>query len=131
MEDYKPESGDTFSKFEIDQIDDLKEQIDKAKSGRKKLLQLFALEDMDTGEIRDSIVELKSKEERLKNQLSELEGKVNNQKEMSSSFLMLDEVRMRWLKEDTISEEDKKEILRMLVKEIILSKDGEVSIQLL
>ncbi|GAF24541.1 hypothetical protein JCM19047_4457 [Bacillus sp. JCM 19047] len=131
LEDYKPESGDTFSKFEIDQIDDLKEQIDKAKSGRKKLLQLFALEDMDTEEIRDSIVELKSKEERLKNQLIELEGKVNNQKEVSSSFLMLDEVRKRWLKEDTISEEDKKEILRMLVKEIILSKDGEISIQLL
>lgn len=123
--EYKPTEEATISKFELKQIDSLKEDIEKNRSGRKKLMQLFALEDIDTEEVKDSIVMLSEKEKELKEKLAELEGKQIVTATEYNSEDIYNSARELWLKNNEISWEDKQSILRMLIKEIkIIDKDN-------
>lgn len=130
LKEYKPKDEDSISKFEVDQIEKLKEGIDKARNGRKKLMQLFALDDIDTEEIRESIIELRDKEDKLKKQLDEAETHISKSNETESSFLMLEEARNKWIGQKEISFEEQQNIIRMLVREIRVDKEHEISIHL-
>lgn len=128
VEEYIPSNDDSIANFESEQIEKLEEEIGKARKGRKKLMQLFALDDMDTEEIRESIIELREKEELLKEQLDKIQKDVKKKSEKESSLRMLESAREIWLKNEKIDFGDKQQIIRMLVKEITIDKKENVRI---
>ncbi|MEJ9318581.1 recombinase family protein, partial [Halalkalibacterium halodurans] len=63
--------------FELEQINILEKEIEKAKKGRKKLMQTFAMDDdLEADEMRELLIELKQKEDKLKEDLEKTKEKV-------------------------------------------------------
>lgn len=121
------ESQDNRSNYEELEINRLEEEIKTAQLGRKRLLNLFSEGlDISDDEMRQSLKELKDKEEDLKNLLAEA---LYNKKENESSeyskqlFQYANTYYLEHGGEDKMTFENKQVLIRQVIREIIIYKD--------
>lgn len=126
---YENHKAEKESSFDIERLEVIENEIKKAKNGRKKLMQLFALDDIDTEEVKESIVELKRKEEQLKNELEELQQKLKESKNNETSQVVIQDAVDFYLKNDMSDFETRKNLIRTLVKEVIVEDKENVYIK--
>lgn len=113
--------------FEDEEMERIQNEIEKIQAGRKKLLRLISSDfDISENEIREELKELKEKEEDLRKRLKELEiikEKSNN--EMLSHQVYQQAVNYYLSKgQEELTFEEKQELIRMIVREIIVYKDS-------
>lgn len=115
---------------ELEQIERIKKEIEKAKKGRTKLYSLFAMDDLDPEEIKTQIVSLQEKEDTLTEELSILEEKVKSlNKEVDEDRIK--EMLKEYIKHDEITFELKQHFIRLLFKEITVIDKESLRIELL
>jgi site-specific DNA recombinase len=105
----------------------LEAEIEKARKGRKRLLKLFAEGlDISEEEVRQSIRELKEKEETLLKQLEELKQTVQSLKQSDYSQKLIKEAAEYYLNkgQGELTFEDKQSLIRQVVREVRVYKDG-------
>jgi site-specific DNA recombinase len=113
--------------FEEIEIERLQSEIKKIKGGRKRLLNLFTQGlDLSEEEIKQSLKELKEKEVRLQKDLAELEAKKKNNEQHIYGKKLLEEAAEFYFSygKEELSFEDKKSLLRHVVKEIRVYEDS-------
>ncbi|WEG14195.1 recombinase family protein [Pullulanibacillus sp. KACC 23026] len=112
--------------FEESEIARLEKEIDKAQTGRKRLLKLFAEGlDISESEIRESIKELKEKEESLIKQLEELKHLQDELSQSEFNVNILSKASQYYLEKgkDNMTFVDKRELIRKAIKEIRVYED--------
>jgi site-specific DNA recombinase len=115
------------SKYQLEEIQKVNEELEKIKKGRKRLISLAAIsEDEDLMEIKAQLAELKEKETSLREKYNELESKLKEQKVDHTAEQLKKALDMYMVnKEKEFPFEVKKNIIRTLVKEIYVSKKNE------
>ncbi|WP_027416189.1 recombinase family protein [Aneurinibacillus terranovensis] len=112
--------------YEQIELERLEKEIEKAKEGRKKILSLFA-SGMEIGEeeVRETMRSLKEKEEIATKQLDELKARMKDAKEAQFNHGLLTEAAEYYLSKnsDELTFEDKQQLIRQLVREIIVYED--------
>lgn len=114
------------SSFEEEEIERIRSEIEKTKEGRKRLLKLFADGlDISETEIRESLEELKEREEELEKRLREWEAvKKQEENQLLSQRIYQDAVHFYLNKgENELTFEDKRSLIWMVVREIIVFED--------
>jgi site-specific DNA recombinase len=108
--------------YELAEVERLQKELEKTRNGRKRLLKLFSSGEEDLGEeeIRQELRDLKAREERLLQQLTELEEQAQRMKESGYNRDLLQEAAKYYLskKPDELTFEDKRELIRHVVREI-------------
>lgn len=108
--------------FEQVELERLQKELEKTKTGRKRLLKLFASGEEDIGEedIRQELKELKEKEDKLNQRLNELLDQTKQQVDYEYSRNLIQEAAEYYLSkaQDELTFEDKKELIRHVVREI-------------
>jgi site-specific DNA recombinase len=108
--------------FEQVELERLQKELEKTKTGRKKLLKLFASGEEDVGEedIRQELKELKEKEDKLNQRLHELLEQTKLQINHEYSRNLIQEAAEYYLSkaQDELTFEDKKELIRHVVREV-------------
>ncbi|MEK8128343.1 recombinase family protein [Paenibacillus filicis] len=124
----QPENDQSFESAELDRIE---RDMEKNRSGRKKLLALFAGGGKDIGEdeIRDMLRDMKEEEEKLLQRKSVLEGQLGEKKKFDVSRNVVKEAVEYYLQKNQgeLTVDDKQELIRHIVKEIRVY-DDEVEI---
>lgn len=125
VESYK-KSDKEASKFERD-ISLIENEIQKNKKGRQRLLSLVAMsEDLDLTDIKEQLDEITAKEKELQKQYNKLEKEIKGNKgKKANEDTIKSAIRFYLDNKDTLSFEDKKSIIRTMVKQIYVSKDHE------
>lgn len=109
------------------EISRLESEIEKARNGRKRLLNLFAQGlDISEEEIRQSLRDLKEKEESYTKKLEELKESVQSHASSQYSQNLLREAAEYYLSkgQDELTFEDKQEIIRHIVREVRVFADN-------
>ncbi|MED1919460.1 recombinase family protein [Bacillus thuringiensis] len=108
--------------FEQVELERLQKELEKTKAGRKRLLKLFASGEEDIGEedIRQELKELKEKEDKINQRLSELTEQTKLQINHEYSRNLIQEAAEYYLSkaQDELTFEDKKELIRHVVREV-------------
>ncbi|MGG4451051.1 recombinase family protein [Brevibacillus porteri] len=108
--------------FEQVEWERLQKELEKTKTGRKRLLKLFASGEEDIGEedIRQELKELKEKEDKLNQRLKELLDQTKQQVDYEYSRNLIQEAAEYYLSiaQDELTFEDKKELIRHVVREV-------------
>ncbi|NRS16752.1 recombinase family protein [Brevibacillus sp. HB1.4B] len=114
--------------FEQVELERLQKELEKTKIGRKRLLKLFASGEGDIGEedIRQELKELKEKEDKLNQRLNELLDQTKQQVDYESSRNLIQEAAEYYLlkAQDELTFEDKKELIRQVVREVRVFEEG-------
>ncbi|WP_307254880.1 recombinase family protein [Croceifilum oryzae] len=119
-------AGDeTFKSFDEVEIERMEKEITKIKSGRKRLFKLFNEEPDLEEEIRAEIRDLKQKEEDLVEKLAVLKEKQEDHTDLEYSFELIKQASEYYLQKgtDNLAFEDKRELTRQIVREILVYKD--------
>lgn len=106
-----------------EEIEHLKTQIAKAKSGRDRLLTLITMseddEGMDLEEIKEKMKELRSSELSYKKKLEGLQHEVNDNKNKKSTYALEEAIKYYLnLKGSNLDVDNKQKILGMIIKEV-------------
>lgn len=111
--------------YEVVELARMEREIEKAKVGRRRLLKLLSSgEDIDEDEIRVEMKELSEKEQRHVKQKEEiLRKKSSKHSTIYRKSILEDAVHYFVDKSDELTFENKKDLLRMLVKEVIVYRD--------
>lgn len=111
--------------MEIKQAEHLRKEIKKAQQGRERLYSLFAMgDDLNVEEIKKQIVSLQEKENNLQTELGIIENQINltNKNIDIESFKKAVE---EYVNKDKFTFDDKKHLIRMLVKQVtVIDKDN-------
>jgi site-specific DNA recombinase len=108
------------------EIECLEKEIEKAKAGRKRILSLFAAGmEMEEEEVCEMIHSFKEKEEKAARKLDELKVRIQEVKEAKCNKNLLSEAAEYFLTKhrEEITFEDKQQLIRQLVREIIVYED--------
>jgi site-specific DNA recombinase len=109
---------------ELMQVDHLQKEIEKAKKGREKLYSLFALEDINIDEVKNQIVEFQKREDKLKKELEELQTYIQSIDKQVDVNKFKD-IMKEYIQKDHFTLEDKRQIIRLIVKQItVIDKDN-------
>ncbi|CDQ39572.1 recombinase family protein [Virgibacillus salexigens] len=115
--------------MELKQAEKLKEDIKKAEKGRKKLYSLFAIsDDLDEEELKKEIVELQDKQRKAEERLMEVEKEINKNKNDRDIDSIKETINELISKEDRITFDVKKSLIRVLVKEVIVEGKEKINI---
>lgn len=118
----------TETPYEQIELERLQKELEKTKTGRKRLLKLFAAGEEDIGEeeIRQELKELKEKEEILTHRLNELQEQTRQQTNTEYSRSLIQEAAEYYLAKnpESLSFQDKKELIRHVVREIRVFDDN-------
>lgn len=140
---YNPEKVTSFKEddkqqmsFEKREYERLQKEIEKTRSGRKRLLTLVSMsdEDMDLEEIKEEMRNLQKKELELKEKKDRIEEKLNVAETSGPNQQALEAVLSSYFSDKKRKEftfDEKQSILRMLVKEIIVYDKENIEIRLL
>lgn len=113
-----------YDQFEIERLE---EEINATKEGRKRLLTLFA-EDIDISneDMRQSLKNLKEKEEELKKRYVEAISRIKENESSEYSKQVFQEAASFLLSkgEEELTFEDKQKLIRQVVREIVVYKDN-------
>ncbi|WP_429842777.1 recombinase family protein [Brevibacillus sp. FIR094] len=114
--------------FEQVELERLQKELEKTKTGRKRLLKLFASSEEDIGEedIRQELKELKEKEDKLNQRLNELLDQTKQQVDYEYSRNLIQEAAEYYLSkaQDELTFEDKKELIRHVVREVRIFEES-------
>lgn len=129
IKEFQGEEEATYIKEEMEHIE---KEIEKTKKGRKRLFQLISLsedDDIDLEEIKEQIRELQLKEKELQAKYNELEEE-SQPKEDSQSELAFQEAMDLYLinKEKEFTHEQKQQLLRTIIKEVIIIDSDSIAI---
>lgn len=118
------ESSQSFEHAELERVT---KEIEKVKAARKRLIKLFSASenDFDVEDIREELKELSDKEDRLKKQQEELNRRINSIQNTEYRQNMIQEAVEYYLGKNSgaLTFEDKKEMIRSVVKEVRVFKD--------
>lgn len=113
--------------FEHTELERITKEIEKARAARKRLIKLFSegLDDVGVEDIREELKELSEKEDRLKKQQEELNRRINSIQNIEYRQNMIQEAVEYFLgrNSDALTFEDKKEMIRSVVKEVRVYND--------
>lgn len=118
----------SFEKAELERID---KEIERCKKGQQKLFNLLLSDDgILEDDIREKLQELKTQEYSLLEQKSELEEVLTNYQQNEFSVNLLQEAAEHYLTKspEELTFAEKKELIRLIVREIRVSKDGTMNI---
>ncbi|WP_048600657.1 recombinase family protein [Rubeoparvulum massiliense] len=124
------ESQHESSTYEELELERITTEIKKIQKGKKRLLSLFAMEKMDEEDIRKSLQELKEREEQLIARYQVLREKFGEEKEREVSKATLQQIVDFYFRKGEFTVEEKQEMLRTLVKEIIVYQDHSIEMLL-
>jgi site-specific DNA recombinase len=109
---------------ELKQVEHLEKEIEKAKKGRERLYSLFAVEGLNVDEIKNQILEFQTREEKLSEELMKLNNYIKSINKKSDTN-RLKNVMKNYINKDHFTFDDKKTIIRSLVKQItVVDKDN-------
>lgn len=118
---------DGISAFGEAEIIRIEKEIEKVRTGRKRLLKLFAKQEkeMSDEEIRDAITELREEEEELSQRLELLKAHKKESDETRYTQQLVKEAAEYYFNkgEDELTFEDKKQLIRQVVREIVVLED--------
>lgn len=130
--EFREQDEKTYLKEEMEYV---LAEIEKAKKGRKRLFQLVSLsedDDMDLEEIKEQIRNLQLKEKKLQDKYNEMlnENEVAAGKE--PSVVALESAINMYMKnkKNEFSFEHKQEILRRVIKEVMVVDSETINIQI-
>lgn len=104
----------------------IEKEIQKNKKGRQRLLSLVAMSDeIDLTDIREQMEEMALKEKNLSDRYSQVQKELAASKQNANSSMFKIAAEYYMSKKDNLTFEDKKAIIRQLVKQIYISKDKE------
>lgn len=113
--------------YEISEIERIKTEIEKIRTKRKNLIKLFSSldDESDQNDVKDEMKELSEKEKKLNEKIKELEEKMSNVKDKEFSKKIFMDAAEYYLTKgiDELSLEDKKNIIRTVVKEVRVFDD--------
>ncbi|AMV11707.1 DNA recombinase [Geobacillus thermoleovorans] len=124
LHDFQPERTD--GNFEKAELDRLAKEIERARKGRKRLLNLVTIsDDIDLEEIKEEIRRLQQREKDLTEQYAQLEQQLRALQDTKPSEHILREAIDFFMRhKDELSFETKQAIVRKAIKEIrVLDKD--------
>ncbi|WAA10345.1 recombinase family protein [Fervidibacillus albus] len=113
--------------YETEEMERIQKEIEKLKAGRKRLLNLISTGvDISETEIRESLKENKMREKELTEKLRELEETKQHTSLSQYSFQLYQEAAdfLTSKGEENLSFADKQDLIRMLVREIIVFNDN-------
>ncbi|WP_127483966.1 recombinase family protein [Paenibacillus ehimensis] len=109
------------------EYDRIKQEIDNVRLARKRLVKLFASEDIDESgqnEVREQLRELSDKENALNDKLANIQEILDRSKKIEFSRVTAQDAVKHYLeKKDALTFDDKKELIRMVVREVQVFKD--------
>ncbi|MGE7880178.1 recombinase family protein [Peribacillus muralis] len=112
----------------LDELNRVTKELEKCKKGRQRLITLVSLDDdLNLEEIKDQIKALQEKEKELTFYYNQIQDELKVESGTENIFNQALEV---YLQQDIIDHENKKEFLRMIVKEVVVSPEGDASIYL-
>lgn len=113
--------------YEANELERVNKQIEKVKEGRKRLIKLFSLGDVELGEdeIRNELKSLKEQEDKLLARQRELEDILEQNKSGIQSKRILEEAVNYYMGigSNDLTFEDKQNLIRFIVREIVLYDD--------
>lgn len=126
---------DASKNYIEEELKHLETEIEKTKKGRKRLFQLVSLsedDEIDLEEIKDQIRELQLKEKELTIKYTQLSNEIKVGKEKEPSQLALEKAIDMYVKNLTkeFPFEEKKDIIRIAVKEVTIIDSDTIHIQL-
>jgi site-specific DNA recombinase len=129
IKEFRGEEEKTYLK---DELEHLQQEIEKTKKGRKRLFTLVSLseeDDLDLEEIKDQIRELQLKEKDLQSKYNQLQDELKPTKNEHSETAFEAALNMYLInKEKEFSFEQKQQIIRTVVKEVVIIDSQTVSI---
>ncbi|MGG4035867.1 recombinase family protein [Paenibacillus cisolokensis] len=119
--------------YEEMEAERLTNDIEKLKAARKRLVKLFAMEDIDESsheEIRGQLKEISDKEKKLTERLEEVNKNIERSKNLEYSKINREEAIEYYLKHnrEQLTFEDKQNLIRMVVREVRVYKDDRAEI---
>lgn len=108
------------------ELKQLEKELEKNKKGRQRLISLVAQsDDLDLSDIQEQLEEMKSKEKSLQKKYTQLEKDLKAAKGESNEDMITSAIRYYSENKDSLDFEDRKVIIRQMVKQIYVSKDHE------
>ncbi|SEM74247.1 recombinase family protein [Lihuaxuella thermophila] len=106
-------------------LERLEKEIEKARAGRKRLFKMFQEEPDLEAEIRQEIRELKEREDELIRQIHDLKDHKKQNDEICYTYELMKEAAEHYLVKgtDDLTFEDKRELIRQVVREIVVFED--------
>lgn len=108
------------------ELEQIEKELTKNKKGRQRLLSLVAMsEDLNLADIKEQLEEMTAKEKSLQKHYNELKERIRVAKADSNED-RIQALLMRYVNiSDSLDFDDKKNIIRQLVKQIYVPKDHE------
>lgn len=113
--------------YEELELNRITEEIKVTQEGRKRLLRLFATQsDISDEEMRNSLKELKDKEDELKKRYVQTLSKIKENEKSEYSKKVFQDAAIHYLSkgENELTFEDKQELVRYVVREVIVYRDN-------
>lgn len=114
------------------ELQQIEKELEKNKKGRQRLLSLVAMsDDIDLSDIKDQLEEMSANEKSLQKKYTQLETELK-----ASGVKKVNEERLKQTIEyymthsDSLTLEEKKTVIRSMVKQIYVSKEQEIDIHL-
>ncbi|MDQ0481524.1 recombinase family protein [Guptibacillus hwajinpoensis] len=118
-----------FLEIEKNEITRLNEELIKNKKAKNRLLKFMTLnDDIDVQEFRSMLVELQNKELEINKEIARIQGEITLQEKNKNTKTLEDAVEYYFSKNETLSFEEKQKVIRMIVKEITVSRDHNIKI---
>lgn len=106
----------------------LNDELQKISKGKKRMYDLLLLSDeLDVNEIKERIVDSQKKEKEIKEEISKLEKKIN-EVPGEKDYNLLKQALYDFLEKDEATFDDKQELIRKLVKEVLVHDREEAEI---
>ncbi len=131
IQEFSTQEEVTYIKEEMEHLE---KEIEKTKKGRKRLFQLISLsedDDFDLEEIKEQIRDLQLKEKELQTKYNQLEKENQPNQDEPSEKAFDEALRLYVLNKDKEFElEEKQNLIKTIVKEIVIIDSNTVNIQL-
>lgn len=119
---------DERSSFEQAEIERIAKELEKTRTGRKRLFKLFASGEGNIGEeeIREELRELKEKEEQLSQRITALQDQCRQREEHEYSQELIQEAAVYYLRKEPgqLTFADKRELIRHVVQGVRVFADS-------
>lgn len=114
---------------ELRQIESMKKEIEKTKKGREKLYGLFMVDGINQDEVKEQIVNLQEKENNMKIELEKLKERIESLNKESDPEKFKQSLK-EYIGKDKFTFEEKRNIIRIMVKQITVIDKESIRIEL-
>jgi site-specific DNA recombinase len=112
--------------FYEQEVERLEKEINKAREGRKKLIALLVDTDLDTEEVRDQLLVLKDREEKLMKELEQIKERLEAEGNNEIRKHKVEKIVESYMNKDidTLEFEERQILVRQLIEQILVTNDG-------